>query len=425
MKNNHRQGSIPAVVGLTAVLATLGAAAVFMTNGMNRVDRRADLSRKASWIASTAAEETILGLMNGAADWTTPVSGQKNVKLTFPAPATSLMYGATGALVEPVKVMGRRLDGGAVSAAWRNKIYGALSAGPFWSPKHVEGWESMLSPGLRKLVKPPPGVVPDPAVRDLYVAKFKEADGGDTINAAFQKEFGTVGSGGIGAVADALDKAGEALAKSAQGASCGNLTPDVAVLTAIGGLAFGRDPVEDKGQGAITSLDAIPGADDEPDAASLAATTTTTASTRKATAEEVASTINQDRKSKPFSVTDFRALSEKGGVLRKDRYLVTIEASASIEGASMEIAVPHVTHRVFARLHYGEAMLYAYGRMLAYIGYHYNCDLADFKKMGMVDDDGVLYPDKIMESLEAAYTARPGPQAWPFPVASSIVRVAE
>lgn len=425
MKNKNHQGSIPAVVGLTAVLGTLGAAAMFMTNGMNRIDRRADLSRKASWIASTAAEETILGLMNGSADWMTPLAGQKNIKLTFPAPATSLMYGSTGALVDPVKIMGRRLDGGAVNAAWRNKIYGALSAGPFWSSKHVEGWESMLSPGLKKLVKPPPGVVPDPAVRELYVKKFKDANSGDEIDTAFQTEFGKVGSGGIGAVADALDAAGEALAKSAQGASCGNLTPDVAVLTAIGGLAFGRDAVEDKGQGAIRSLDAIPGADDEPDAASLAATDTTTASTAKVSAADIAATQNQDRLFKKFSVTDFRALAEKGGVLRKDRYLVTIEASASIEGASMEIEVPHVTHRLFARLHYGEAMLYSYSRMLAYVGYHYNCDYADFKRLGMVDDDGVIYPDKIMELLEAAFTARPGPQAWPFPVASSIMRVAE
>ena len=43
----------------------------------------------------------------------------------------------------------------------------------------------------------------------------------------------------------------------------------------------------------------------------------------------------------------------------------------------------------------------------------------------MVDGDGVIYPEKIMEALEGAFTARPGPQAWPFPVATSIMRVAE
>ena len=426
----QRKGSIPAVVGMVAVLATLGAAAVFMTNGMNRLDRRADLSRKAGWIASTAAEETILDLMNGTADWMTPRAGEKNIKLTYPAPATAMMYGKTGALVDPVKVMGRRLDEPKVEAQWRNMVYGALSAGPRFSANHDPAWEQKLpsvDPKLSKLLAPPAGVVPDAGTRDLY-AGARGAQGGDKIGEAWAEFDRTAGPGNPSAIRDALEKTGDKLIEAAVAASCGNVAPDVGVLTTIGGIALGKDVVQDKSQGSINTLDDLQAQPDEVDADADGKAPGDATAGAAASAQAASGAANAKagaKPQKPFNVADFRQLAERGGVLRKDRYLITLEAAASIEGANMDIEVPHVTHRVFARLHYGETLLFAYGRLLAYVGYHYRLPFEQMVKMGMITPAGMVTPERVMPTVEASYSAHPGPQAWPFPVATSIMRVAE
>jgi hypothetical protein len=425
------RGSIPAVVGLAAVLAALGASAVFMTNGMNRLDRRADLSRKAGWIASSAAEEVILALMNGSAQWMTPKQGEKNVKVTYPAPATAMMYGSTGALVDPVKILARRLEepqgrsrtttSASLEVRWRAKFYGMLSAGPRFARYHDEDWEQKIQgdANLKKLIAPPVGITPDKAARDAMIAQIPGLKPGEKL--AEKMSALNDYTANLKAMAKGLDEVGEAIADAGTGASCGNLAPDVGILTALGGLAFGKDiaggnrvqvvdgqvTVDGPARGKVGEVGI-----EQPEVAS------------GSDAAPPDGGVDVIGRGDDFFET-FTVSAEKAGILKKDKYLITLEALATVEGSSMEIEVPHVTHRVFARLHYGEAMLYSYGRLLAYISHHFGIPYVEYEKAGMVTKEGQIVPEKIMPSLEAIYSARPGPQAWPFPVATSILRSSE
>ena len=392
-----RAGSIPAVVGLATVLAVLATAAFFMTNGMNRLDRRADLTRKATWIANSAAEEVMLALLNGSAQWSTPRSGEKNVKVTFPAPATAMMYESVGALVDPVKVMARTLEAPQLDEGTRNRFYGLLSAGPRFAGNHQPNWEQKIAadPRFRRLLAPPAGVVPDPSTKASFVAPPKK--GGDV---ALDQALGDLATaaGNPELMRNKLEKVGEAIVESATAPSCGNVAPDGGVLGALSSLALGQD---------ITVKNAKANTDPAANAGS----------------GDAAEDAQGRAAGKSFDY--FRTMAEQAGILSREKYLITLEATASLAGADMDIEVPHTTHRVFGRLRYGDAMLFAYGRFLAYVAYHGKLSWEDLQQMGAVADGGQVLPQNFMSAVEASFSVNPGAQVWPFPVATSISRVGE
>lgn len=364
-----REGSIPMVLGMTLVLATLGAAALTMTGTLNRTERRADLGRKASDVARIASEEVLVKLMNGAGSWTVPESGKPSTRVQIPPSSTQAIYAEKGIRVAPVEVMGRPLEEQGFDRKKRDQFYGMLSAGPVFARNHDPAWEqrSTIDPRLKALMKPPAGVTPDPVTRDALVAELagKELDPEDDVATAF-RNADQPGGGDVGLVEN-LAEASEEVSDAAADATCGNIAPDVALVSILSSMTRNE-------------------------------------------------TVDPDDDREEFNET--QQLMEGGGILLKQNYLLTLESKATAPSSGMESTSSHLTHRMVSRLHYGEAMRFAYGRLLGYIHAHMGMTYEDFQRLGMIDATGEIRAEKILPEVEAQITMRPGPQIWPFPVAS-------
>lgn len=405
-RSKAKKGSIPLVLLVVIVLGIGAGAAIFMTSGTSRLDKRAELNQRAWQFAQSAVEEILVKVTNNSADFA------EDTRLTYDPQMTNKLAQEMGVEVKPVEILGRLAER-PTNPAKMEEFLELMTAGPgFASPAALGGtapdqWRTKLTaPGLLSMAGAQKGEGEKywDDYHPQYLNKNDFQDGGQIRDAFYALQPLAPVPGAQTSPTAAHITATEVLTPEAAEAD-----PNVGTFVKQWNLAM--EEVADREKNRI---DGCAGNPNYGVGARIAAFVLGGAADADADEEE-----------------DLRESAEDGGALDYKAYLVTVQAEAVAKGGGVSAPQAVTANRIVARVKMKAAMDILRTQIVPYLIGVYNLTPKDLELLGWIEPlpagyDGTqpLKPRPQMLTRHfLRYPDSPGPKVMPFQASTCLMKV--